>query len=202
MVALGGFAINVEVFACCRPAARHCGRHGGTYFSQAGYLASAYALSFAVGSPLLTSIFAASDRRTVLSVAAAVFSVLTPTAALSTGYWQLFVARMALGFSAGLFAALALATASALATSEGRGRVISIVLSGQTAAIAFGVPLAALTATNFGWRVSYSALTICGSAWKKGSDSLSVQGGGRMVTLARRDAHGAGQGERGHTSVA
>lgn len=40
------------------------------------------------------------------------------------------------------------------------------------------------------------------SAPKWGSDLLSVQFGYRMVTLSRRDAHGAGQGEHGHTSGA
>ena len=42
----------------------------------------------------------------------------------------------------------------------------------------------------------------CEQAWKRGSDSLSVQFRGRQVTLERGGAHGAGRGERGHTSGA
>jgi MFS transporter, DHA1 family, inner membrane transport protein len=162
-VAVGGFAVNVEVFsfAGLLPG---MAADTGVAISQAGYLASAYAVSFAIGAPLLTSIFASSDRRRVLAIAAAVFSALTLIAALSTGYWQLFATRMALGFTAGLFGPLALATAAALSTPEGRGRAVSTVISGQTAAIALGVPLAALIATRFGWRVSYLSLTAIGAA--------------------------------------
>jgi MFS transporter, DHA1 family, inner membrane transport protein len=162
-VAVGGFAINVEVFgiAGLLPG---MAADTGVAVSQAGYLASAYAVSFAIGAPLLTSIFASSDRRKVLTITASVFSALTLIAALSVGYWQLFATRMALGFTAGLFGPLALATAAALATPEGRGRAVSIVISGQTAAIALGVPLAALIATRFGWRVSYLSLTAIGVA--------------------------------------
>ena len=161
-VAVGGFAVNVEVFSIAGLLPGMAADTGVT-ISQAGYLASAYSLAFAVSAPLLTSIFASSDRRTVLSSAAAIFSVLTLSAALSRGYWQLFGFRMALGFTAGLFASLALATAAALATPEGRGRAMSIVISGQTIAIALGVPLAALIATRFGWRVSYLSLAAIGA---------------------------------------
>ncbi|MEO6396144.1 MAG: MFS transporter [Devosia sp.] len=161
-VAVGGFAINVEVFAFAglMPG---MAADTGVAVSQAGYLASAYAVSFAIGAPLLTSIFASSDRRQVLTVAAVVFSALALIAALSTGYWQLFGTRVALGLTAGLFGPLALATAAALSTPEGRGRAVSIVISGQTAAVAVGVPLAALIATRFGWRVSYLSLTAIGA---------------------------------------
>jgi predicted MFS family arabinose efflux permease len=70
---------------------------------------------------------------------------------------------MGLGFTAGLFASLALATAAALAPPDGRGWAISVVISGQTAAIALGVPLFALIAIRFGWRMSYLSLAGVGA---------------------------------------
>lgn len=160
-VALGGFAINVEVFGFAGTLPGMAA-DSGVPVAQAGYLISAYSLSFAIGAPLLTSILASSDRRTVLSVAAAIFGVLTLAAALSTNYWHLVVARSALGFTASLYGSLAFATAAALSAPERRGEAMSVVITGQTAAIALGVPLAALIATNFGWRVTYLSLAGVG----------------------------------------
>ncbi len=82
---------------------------------SAGYLITAFSLSYAVGAPTLSALFGAADRRRLLAAAMLVFVAGNALAAVSSSFATLAAAQVVMGMAAGLFAATAQATAVTLA---------------------------------------------------------------------------------------
>ncbi|WP_421759314.1 MFS transporter [Devosia sp.] len=160
-LALGTFAIGVEgfVIATLLPA---ISTDLGVSISQAGYLVFAYAIAYAIGSPVLSAVTGQFDRRALLAVVAVVFGSGALFAALSQGYGMLLLARVIIAACAGLYAATAQATAVSLAPVERRARAVSLVVAGTTMAVAFGAPIGALVSGVAGWRGTYFAIAVVG----------------------------------------
>ncbi|RYY81752.1 MAG: MFS transporter, partial [Comamonadaceae bacterium] len=72
----------------------------------------------------------------------------------------LLLVRTALAVVAGTYTGTAMATAAMLAPLGQRGRYMQVISMGQAVAALAGVPLGALLATHFGWRMEYVALAI------------------------------------------
>lgn len=160
-LALGSFAIGAEgfVISSLLPAVS---ADTGVTIAQGGYLVLAFALAFAVGGPVLASLFGHRDRRLILTVSAVVFAAGNFVAGLAHSYEQLLLARVLMALAAGLYAATAQATAVAISEPHHRARAISVIVGGTTVAVAFGAPVGALIAGVFGWRGTF--LTIAGVA--------------------------------------
>ncbi len=92
--------------------------------AQGGYLVLAFALAFAVGGPVLASLFGHRDRRLILTSSAVAFAAGNLIAGLAHSYEQLLVARVLMALAAWLYAATAQATAVAISEHRitGRGR--------------------------------------------------------------------------------
>lgn len=134
----------------------------GITVSQAAYLVTAYALAYAIGTPVLSTITGLWDRRSVIATALLTFLAGGLLAASSGSFAALLTAQIVMGASAGLFAATAQVTAVALAGLEHRARAVATVIGGNTFAVALGAPLASLIANMAGWRAAY--LFVCGAA--------------------------------------
>lgn len=153
-LALGAFAIGTESFMVAGllpllAADLHVSA------TRAGQLVLLFALSYAIGSPLMAALFARFGRRPLLIASLAAFSGLTLAAAMATGFAQLALARVALGLVAGVFLPTASAVAAAMVSPALRGRALAIVTGGGTLAVALGVPLGAWIAGWGGWRTAY-----------------------------------------------
>jgi predicted MFS family arabinose efflux permease len=131
---------------------------------SAGYLITAFSLSYAVGAPTLSALFGAVDRRRLLAAAMLVFVAGNALAAVSSSFAALAAAQVVMGMAAGLFAATAQATAVMLAGPEHRALAISVVVGGTTFAVALGAPLGALIAAFWGWRGTFAAIALLGLA--------------------------------------
>ena len=128
----------------------------------AGYLVVAFALTYAIGAPILTALTGTRDRRIVLAGSALVFAAGALGASLSHGYAVLLASRMVIACAAGLYAATAQATAVAISTKDHRARAISVIVGGTSLAVAFGAPLGAFIASVAGWRGTYVAIAAAG----------------------------------------
>jgi predicted MFS family arabinose efflux permease len=123
--------------------------------ARAGQLVLLFALSYAIGSPVMAALLARFGRRPLLIASLAAFSALTLAASMAHGFAQLALARVALGLVAGVFLPTASAVAAAMVSPALRGRALAIVTGGGTVAVALGVPLGAWIAGWGGWRTAY-----------------------------------------------
>ena len=130
----------------------------------AGALVTANALGLAIGGPLLTLATTRLDRRTVVLAAATAFVLLNLVPVLVAGYPLFVGARVAVGAAQGLFIAAAITTATAVVPPERSGRAMAVVISGFATASALGLPLGTLLGQALGWRASFLAVVLVGSA--------------------------------------
>jgi predicted MFS family arabinose efflux permease len=121
----------------------------------AGHLVMAFSLAYAIGAPVMAVLTAGLERRRLLAVSMAGFSIANLLAALASGYGGLLAARPLLALSAASFMPAATGYAAALGGPERRGRALSMVTNGLTLAIIAGVPLGVLVSEGFGWRAIF-----------------------------------------------
>jgi len=161
-LAVGSFTIGTEgfVMSSLLPA---ISADAGISLPQAGYLITAFALAYAIGAPVLTTLAGSIDRRRVIAATMALFVIGNLLAAASSSFALLLTARIIMALAAGLFAATAQATAVSLAGPEHRARAISIIVGGTTVAVALGAPLGALIGTALGWRGTFLSVAVLGA---------------------------------------
>lgn len=128
-----------------------------------GQLVTAYALTYAVGSPILAVVFNNLDRRRVLTLALCAFIAGNLMAVTATSFPMLLASRMLMALGAGLCMPTALGVAVAIAAPERRGRAIALVTSGMTVATVLGVPLGTWTGVHFGWRATFVLVAVLGA---------------------------------------
>ncbi|WP_441268114.1 MFS transporter [Bradyrhizobium sp. 215_C5_N1_1] len=154
---LGAFSIGTEGFmiAGLLPA---LARDLNVGLSAAGQLVTAFSLAYAVGAPVMAVLTARLERRRLLALAIAGFSIANLLAALAPNYAGLLAARLLLAFAAASFMPAASGYAAASGGLQRRGRALSMVTNGLSLAIVAGVPLGVLVGQRFGWRVTFLAV--------------------------------------------
>jgi len=158
-LALGTFAVGTESFMVAGILPKIAGDLAVSP-SAAGQLVTAFALSYALSSPILTALSAGVRRRRLMIGAMVAFTLANLVAAAATGYWTLMAARVLLACAAGIYVPGANALAGALVPPEKRGSAIAIINGGLTVAIAFGVPIGTFVATHFGWRMTFGGVAM------------------------------------------
>ncbi len=129
--------------------------------ASAGYLVTAYALSFAVVTPIVAARLGGKvPKRLMLGGALGVFVLGTALSAGAPNYATLMLARVITAAAAGVFEVVATAAAASLVPPQQRGRAIAVVVAGFSVALVFGVPLGTLVGNAFGWRASFGALFV------------------------------------------
>ena len=140
MLALGNFAVGTGSFV-------FAGLLGGVArdlsvsVGAAGQLITAYAVVYAIGSPILVTVTSALSRRRLLLVSLIVFSLANVAAVVLTSYVPLMASRVVAAGAAAVFSPTAIAIAASLAPPERRGKALATVTGGLTIAFAFGIPL-------------------------------------------------------------
>lgn len=132
----------------------------GVSLGQAGLLVLFYSLAYAFGPPLLALLLGGVGRRRILAWSEFGFSVCALLIVLTPVFDGLVVVRTVLAVAAGTYTGTAMATAAMIAPAGQRGRYMQVISMGQAIAALAGVPLGALIAAQFGWRVVYMALSI------------------------------------------
>lgn len=130
--------------------------------ATAGLLISGYALSVAVGAPLLTIASRSLPRKTVLLALMAIFTLGNLACALAPGYGWLMAARVITALAHGTFFGVGSVVATGLVPPQRRASAIAIMFTGLTAATLLGVPAGAWLGAHFGWRATFWAVTVIG----------------------------------------
>ena len=161
-LALAAFAIGTEAFviAGLLPA---IAADLQVSISAAGQLVTAYALVYAVGSPILAVMLNNIDRRSVLMLALTWFIAGNLLAVVASGFPLLLASRMLMALGAGLCMPTALGVSVAVASAERRGRAVALVTSGISVATVVGVPLGNLVGSLFGWRATFVMVALLGA---------------------------------------
>ncbi|WP_433270053.1 MFS transporter [Actinosynnema sp. CS-041913] len=131
----------------------------------AGLLVTAYAVSVAIGGPVLTVLTGRLPRRSLLIAVMALALVATAACALAGDYTTLMAARMVAALAQGLFFAVASQVAVAAVPPEKQTAAIAKVVNGVALSTILGIPIGTLIGQNYGWRASFAlvaALTLVG----------------------------------------
>ena len=141
-LAVGAFAVGTETFvvAALLPSIAADFR---VTVAAAGQIVTAFALAYAIGSPVLSVLTGGFDRKRLLIACLLLFSLANLLAAATHGLLELTLARIVLAVTAGLYVPTANAVATAIAGPERRGRAIAVVVGGLSVAVALGVPIGA-----------------------------------------------------------
>lgn len=157
LIGLGAFAVSsvAFLFAGLLPL---IAADTGVTIAQAGYLAAAYSMSYAIFTPVISAFTGGVNRRNFVVGALAVFVAGTVMTATSQSMSGLVLAQIVTGMAAGQFAATGQAIAISLAPAEFRARAVSIVVGGTTFAVALGAPMGSFLAHMAGWRMGFVAI--------------------------------------------
>lgn len=129
---------------------------------QFSALVAAYSVSAGIVGLLAAPFIDRHDRRTLLLVAYAGFTVATLLCGLASNAHTLLIARAIGGAFGGVSGSLCLAIVSDLVPPERRAAAIGIVMTAFSFAAAIGVPLGLQLAQVWGWRTPFLVVTGVG----------------------------------------
>jgi DHA1 family inner membrane transport protein len=160
-LALGGFSIGTTEFATMGLLPLIADDLHAT-IPEAGHAITAYALGVVVGAPLLTTLAARMDRRRLLLVLMAAFTVGNVLSALAPSLGWLVLARFVAGLPHGAFFGVGAVMGAHVAGPGRRGQAVATMMAGLTIANVVGVPLSTVLGQVFGWRVAFVAVGVLG----------------------------------------
>ncbi|MFE7246199.1 MFS transporter, partial [Streptomyces sp. NPDC057580] len=156
------FAIGTDSFviAGILPNAAHS---LGVDIGTAGWLITAYAFTYAILGPVMAAATTRWPRRTLFLTGLGIFVVGNLLTALVPDFGMALFARALAGLGGAMVTPTAVAAAAALAPPERRGRAISTVMAGLSAATALGAPLGTAIGSLTGdWRATMLFVSALG----------------------------------------
>jgi DHA1 family inner membrane transport protein len=156
---LGAVAVGTDGFmiAGLLPRIAHS-FHSST--AVAAQLVTVFAVTYALGAPVLALAFERADRRALLIRALGALALMNALAALAPLLVLLFIARFAAALAASVYTPNAAVIAAGLVDADRRGRALAVVTAGLTVSIVTGVPLGALVGQHLGWRATFVGVAI------------------------------------------
>ncbi|MFX3616953.1 MAG: MFS transporter [Sporolactobacillus sp.] len=126
--------------------------------AAAGQLITGYALSVAIGGPLIVIATYNMARKNVLMLLMLIFSAGNFFAALSPSYGWLMLGRVVTAIAHGSFFGLGAIMAAGLVPKNKQATAMALMFSGLTVANIIGVPFGTLIGQRLGWRASFSII--------------------------------------------
>ena len=131
--------------------------------AQAGWVMGAYALAYAVSSPIVIALTGAWRRRAVILIGLGLFVAASLASAFATSATTLYAARVVVAVGAGMTTPVAAAIAVAISSPETRGSALSFVFVGMTVAQVLGVPGAAFIGYTYGVPAAFIVAAALGA---------------------------------------
>lgn len=128
----------------------------------AGLTVSMYAIGVTVGAPVLTPLTNKMKRKHLLIGIMLIFIIANALAAFSFSFSMLLAMRILSALMHGVFMSVATAIASDLVTPDKRSSAIAMMFTGLTVATITGVPFGTWIGQQFGWEMSFVAISIIG----------------------------------------
>ncbi|MEN0086861.1 MAG: MFS transporter [Pseudomonadota bacterium] len=132
----------------------------GTAPGTTGWVLTAYAIAYALLSPILVSVSGSIGRRRVLSFAIMWFGAACLVCAMANSFGVLLFGRIMAAGAAGMVTPVAASVAAGLSAPQQRPNAIAKVFIGMTLAQVFGLPLGSLLAYEYGWRSAFLIVTL------------------------------------------
>jgi predicted MFS family arabinose efflux permease len=161
-LAVGAFCIGTGTFIVA-PLIPGVAAEFGVSIAAAGQLVTVYALTYAVASPVLSTLVGNRDRKHLLIGAITAYALLNLLAAAAQSYVQLLAAQVLLACAAGLFMPAANGVAAMIVPPEQRGRAISVVIGGLSVSMVLGVPIGSLVGGVTHWRFAFVLVALAGA---------------------------------------
>lgn len=130
--------------------------------ATAGTLVSAFAITFAIGTPLTMSLTSHLPKRKLMLTLTAAFIVFNLLSSFAPTYGILLVLRMMTAVVTGVLISLAMLVASESVPTGKRGIAVSFIFGGFTMANVFGVPLGTFIGQRAGWETTFLLTTALG----------------------------------------
>ncbi|WP_083274074.1 MFS transporter [Exiguobacterium aurantiacum] len=130
--------------------------------ATAGTLVSAFAISFAIGTPLMMSFTSHLPKRRLMLGLTLGFIVLNFLSSQAPNYGLLLSTRMVTAVVTGVLISLAMLVASESVPPTKRGIAVSFIFGGFTMANVFGVPLGTFIGQRAGWEATFFMTTALG----------------------------------------
>ncbi|HEY9102214.1 MFS transporter [Chitinimonas sp.] len=135
----------------------------GVSVTSAGQLITAFALVYALFTPLAMALTARLPRRRLLLGALAVFVLGNLLAFVVPGFGLLMLARVVMALGAGVVVVNALSIAAQIAPPGKQGSAIATVIMGFTVSLIIGMPLGRWIAAAHDWRSIFAGIAVLGA---------------------------------------
>lgn len=126
----------------------------------AGLLVTSFALSAAIGAPIVIALTINVDRKKILLWMLSLFIVSNFITFLSPSFEMVLLSRMLQGLSGGIATVVAMGVATRLVETERRGSVIGLILMGLSSSLVLGVPLGTFLSDLIGWRALFVLISV------------------------------------------
>ena len=130
--------------------------------AQAGWLTTSFLIVYFVTAPLFGRLGDTRDRRKVLAVGVAIWSLATGAAGLAVGFKSLLVARSLVGVGEAAYGTIAPALLADYFIPTRRNKVLSLFNVAVPVGSALGFVLGGAIAYRFGWRAAFLAVGLPG----------------------------------------
>lgn len=128
--------------------------------STVGFLVTMFALTYAICTPVLTTITSKYDRFKVLMTLMVIFLLGNTLTACAPNLFWLFVSRIITAGVAGAIISLILVYVSIIAPIEKRSMLVATVFSGFSTATIIGVPIGTTISMAFSWHASFALISV------------------------------------------
>jgi DHA1 family inner membrane transport protein len=153
VLALGMFALGTDSFVVAGILPMVAGSMKVSV-ALAGQMVTLYAISYALLSPVVATVFAHWPRKRLLLAGLGVFIVGNVMTAMAPTMTLLFASRLVAGLGAAMFSPTATAAGASLVPPERRGHALAIVIAGLTSATALGSPIGTVLGGLGDWRIT------------------------------------------------
>ncbi len=161
-MAIGSFGIGTGEFAIMGLLPNLAADLGVTE-PQAGHVISAYALGVVVGAPFFAILFTRTPRKPLLLGLMALFTLGNVGSALAPDYGSLIALRFLSGLPHGAYFGIAALVAASMVDHGYRARAVGWVMLGLMLATLIGLPVAAWSGQDWGWRPTFAGVGVIGA---------------------------------------
>lgn len=131
--------------------------------AKAGTLVSAFAITFAIATPIVMSATSHFPKRKWILALLGAFILFNALCVISTSYTVFLTLRILTAIVTGVLISLAMIVASETMPAPKRGIAISFVFGGFTLANVVGVPLGIVIAEHYNWNATFMLTTVLGT---------------------------------------
>ena len=151
VLALGMFALGTDSFVVAGVLPKISQSFGITA-GLAGQLTTVYAIAYALLSPTIAALAASVPRKKLMLSGLGVFVIANLATAAAPTFGLALLSRAFAGLGAAMYAPTATGTGAMLVKPEHRGKALTIIVAGLTAATALGSPMGTVIGGLGDWR--------------------------------------------------